>query len=191
MKRMDTAEADGLKVEGAAATDALRAAAPKPPAAPPRKRALLLAVAALAAGFGAYKAYNWFTYGRFIVATDDAFFQDPVGRMGIPGVEYFAHGFELPPRIALLDDLIDDAERKRLLGGDDLACQREAPRDLPERARVEVPQVDDVDGHAMLRISLINGDANGPVQGYAPPRRPLPPGPAPCWAPTRALCTTR
>jgi enoyl-CoA hydratase len=36
-----------------------------------------------------------------IVASDDAFFQDPVGRlMGIPGVEYFAHGFELPPRVA-------------------------------------------------------------------------------------------
>ncbi|HEY4545488.1 MAG TPA: enoyl-CoA hydratase, partial [Pedomonas sp.] len=35
-----------------------------------------------------------------IVATEDAFFQDPVNRMGIPGVEYFAHGFELPPRIA-------------------------------------------------------------------------------------------
>jgi enoyl-CoA hydratase len=35
-----------------------------------------------------------------IVATDDAFFQDPVNRMGIPGVEYFAHGFELPPRVA-------------------------------------------------------------------------------------------
>ncbi|TZG29371.1 enoyl-CoA hydratase [Sphingomonas montanisoli] len=35
-----------------------------------------------------------------IVATEDAFFQDPVGRMGIPGVEYFAHGFELPPRVA-------------------------------------------------------------------------------------------
>jgi enoyl-CoA hydratase len=35
-----------------------------------------------------------------IVATEDAFFQDPVVRMGIPGVEYFAHGFELPPRVA-------------------------------------------------------------------------------------------
>jgi enoyl-CoA hydratase len=35
-----------------------------------------------------------------IVASEDAFFQDPVGRMGIPGVEYFAHAFELPPRIA-------------------------------------------------------------------------------------------
>lgn len=36
----------------------------------------------------------------FIVASDDAFFQDPVVRMGIPGVEYFAHPFELPPRVA-------------------------------------------------------------------------------------------
>lgn len=36
----------------------------------------------------------------FIIATEDAFFQDPVIRMGIPGVEYFAHAFELPPRVA-------------------------------------------------------------------------------------------
>jgi enoyl-CoA hydratase len=36
----------------------------------------------------------------FIVASEDAFFQDPVVLMGIPGVEYFAHAFEMPPRIA-------------------------------------------------------------------------------------------
>ncbi|HTZ71690.1 MAG TPA: enoyl-CoA hydratase [Acetobacteraceae bacterium] len=35
-----------------------------------------------------------------IIAAEDAFFQDPVVRMGIPGVEYFAHAFELPPRVA-------------------------------------------------------------------------------------------
>lgn len=35
-----------------------------------------------------------------IVASEDAFFQDPVVLMGQPGVEYFAHAFELPPRIA-------------------------------------------------------------------------------------------
>ena len=35
-----------------------------------------------------------------IVASDDAFFQDPVVKMGIPGVEYFAHCYEMPPRIA-------------------------------------------------------------------------------------------
>ncbi|HKX79832.1 MAG TPA: enoyl-CoA hydratase [Novosphingobium sp.] len=36
----------------------------------------------------------------FIVASEDAFFQDPVVVMGIPGVEYWAHAFELPPRVA-------------------------------------------------------------------------------------------
>lgn len=35
-----------------------------------------------------------------IVASDDAFFADPVVRMGIPGVEYFAHPHAMPPRIA-------------------------------------------------------------------------------------------
>ncbi|WP_433345753.1 enoyl-CoA hydratase [Microtetraspora malaysiensis] len=35
-----------------------------------------------------------------IVASDDAFFADPVVRMGIPGVEYFAHPWAMPPRIA-------------------------------------------------------------------------------------------
>lgn len=35
-----------------------------------------------------------------IVASDDAFFQDPVLRMGIPGVEYFAHVHEMNPRLA-------------------------------------------------------------------------------------------
>ncbi|GAA3192528.1 MULTISPECIES: enoyl-CoA hydratase [Streptomyces] len=35
-----------------------------------------------------------------IIAADDAFFADPVVRMGIPGVEYFAHPWVMPPRIA-------------------------------------------------------------------------------------------
>jgi enoyl-CoA hydratase len=35
-----------------------------------------------------------------VVASDDAFFADPVVRMGIPGVEYFAHPWVLGPRAA-------------------------------------------------------------------------------------------
>jgi enoyl-CoA hydratase len=35
-----------------------------------------------------------------IVAADDAFFSDPVLKMGIPGVEYFAHPFAMSPRHA-------------------------------------------------------------------------------------------
>ena len=49
-----------------------------------------------------------------IVATDDAYFQDPVNRMGIPGVEYFAHAFELPPRVA----------KEFLLLGERMSAQR-------------------------------------------------------------------
>ena len=55
-----------------------------------------------------------------ILASDDAFFQDPVNPlMGIPGVEYFAHGFELPPRIAKEFILLGDrmpAERAYQFG---------------------------------------------------------------------------
>lgn len=36
----------------------------------------------------------------FIIAADDAFFADPVVRMGIPGVEYFAHPWALGTRQA-------------------------------------------------------------------------------------------
>lgn len=36
----------------------------------------------------------------FIVASQDAFFADPVVRMGIPGVEYFAHPWVMNPRAA-------------------------------------------------------------------------------------------
>jgi len=49
-----------------------------------------------------------------IVASDDAFFADPVVRMGIPGVEYFAHPFALPTRIA----------RELLFCGDRMPAQR-------------------------------------------------------------------
>jgi enoyl-CoA hydratase len=54
-----------------------------------------------------------------IIASDDAFFSDPVLRMGIPGVEYFAHPFQMRPRFAkeflFLGERID-ARRARELG---------------------------------------------------------------------------
>ena len=53
-----------------------------------------------------------------IVASDDAFFADPVVRMGIPGVEYFAHPFVMNPRKAkeflFLGDRMDAAEAHRV-----------------------------------------------------------------------------
>jgi enoyl-CoA hydratase len=44
-----------------------------------------------------------------IFAADDAFFSDPVLKMGVPGVEYFAHAFALNPRIA--KELLFTADR--------------------------------------------------------------------------------
>jgi enoyl-CoA hydratase len=37
---------------------------------------------------------------RLIIASSDAFFADPVLKMGIPGVEYFAHPYVMAPRLA-------------------------------------------------------------------------------------------
>jgi len=54
-----------------------------------------------------------------IVAADDAFFADPVLKMGIPGVEYFAHPYVMAPRLAkeflFLGEKID-ANRAHAIG---------------------------------------------------------------------------
>jgi enoyl-CoA hydratase len=49
-----------------------------------------------------------------IVASEDAFFSDPVVRMGIPGVEYFAHPWVVGPRFA----------KEMLFTGDRVPAQR-------------------------------------------------------------------
>ena len=68
-----------------------------------------------------------------IVASEDAFFQDPVSTMmGITGVEYFAHAFELPPRIAkeflLLGERMS-ADRAASFGMVNRVVARDALRD--------------------------------------------------------------
>lgn len=50
----------------------------------------------------------------FIIASEDAFFSDPVVRMGIPGVEYFAHPWVMNPRAA----------KEFLFTGDRFSAQR-------------------------------------------------------------------
>jgi enoyl-CoA hydratase len=66
-----------------------------------------------------------------IVAADDAFFADPVVRMGIPGVEYFAHPWVMGPRFAkeflFLGERVP-AERALALG----MVNRVVPRDRLE-----------------------------------------------------------
>jgi enoyl-CoA hydratase len=66
-----------------------------------------------------------------VVAADDAFFADPVVRMGVPGVEWFAHPWQYGPRFAkellFLGGRID-ATRARELG----AVNRVVPRERLE-----------------------------------------------------------
>lgn len=49
-----------------------------------------------------------------IVASEEAYFVDPVLKLGAPGVEYFAHAFEMHPRIA----------REFLFLGEKMSAQR-------------------------------------------------------------------
>lgn len=72
-----------------------------------------------------------------IVASEDAFFQDPVVRMGIPGVEYFAHAHELNPRIAKEFLFLGDrmkADRAYMMG----MVNRVVPRDELEAQTYDI-----------------------------------------------------
>jgi enoyl-CoA hydratase len=72
-----------------------------------------------------------------VVAAEDAFFADPVVRMGIPGVEYFAHPWQLGPRFAkeflFLGERVD-AARARELG----MVNRVVPRDRLDEETFDV-----------------------------------------------------
>ncbi|MDF1602227.1 enoyl-CoA hydratase [Nocardioides sp. YIM 152315] len=71
----------------------------------------------------------------FIIASEDAFFADPVVQMGIPGVEYFAHPWATNPRAAkelLFTGDRFDAHRAQSLG----MVNHVVPRDeLEQRTR--------------------------------------------------------
>jgi enoyl-CoA hydratase len=72
-----------------------------------------------------------------IIASDDAFFSDPVVRMGIPGVEYFAHVHELNPRIAKEFLFLGErmgAERAWQMG----MVNKVVPRDVLEDVTLDV-----------------------------------------------------
>jgi enoyl-CoA hydratase len=74
-----------------------------------------------------------------IIAADDAFFADPVLRMGASGVEFFAHPFKMGPRFAkeflFLGERID-AQRAHQLG----MVNRVVPRQSLETTTLEVAE---------------------------------------------------
>ncbi|MFC5697209.1 enoyl-CoA hydratase [Pseudomonas sp. GCM10022186] len=72
-----------------------------------------------------------------IIASEDAYFSDPVVRMGIPGVEYFAHVHELNPRIAKEFLFLGErmgAERAWQMG----MVNKVVPRDVLEDVTLDV-----------------------------------------------------
>ncbi|WP_436535416.1 enoyl-CoA hydratase [Actinoplanes sp. HUAS TT8] len=91
-----------------------------------------------------------------IVASDDAFFADPVLRMGIPGVEYFAHPWALGPRFA----------REILFTGDRFSARRAYEIGMVHRV---VPR-DDLDAAAMTLAGRV---AEMPPFGLALAKRAL------------------
>ena len=80
-----------------------------------------------------------------IVASEDAFFQDPVVRMAQPGVEYFAHAFELPPRVAkellFLGERMP-AQRAYQFGMVNRIFPRESLREEVAKIAIEIAQRD-------------------------------------------------
>lgn len=72
-----------------------------------------------------------------IIASDDAFFADPVVKMGIPGVEYFAHAHAMSPRLAkeflFLGEKIG-ADRALAMG----MVNRVFPRDALEKETLDL-----------------------------------------------------
>lgn len=83
-----------------------------------------------------------------IIASDDAFFQDPVLRMGVPGVEYFAHAFELPPRVA----------RELLLLGERMPAERAYTLGMVNRI---YPRAELREGVAKIAAELATRDRFG------------------------------
>jgi enoyl-CoA hydratase len=89
-----------------------------------------------------------------IVASDDAFFADPVLRMGIPGVEYFAHPWMLGPRAA----------KEMLFTGDRLGARRACELGMVNRV---VPREDLAD----TTLALAERIAAMPAFGLALAKR--------------------
>ncbi|MEU6117188.1 enoyl-CoA hydratase [Streptomyces sp. NPDC047117] len=89
-----------------------------------------------------------------IVASEDAFFADPVVRMGIPGVEYFAHPWAMPPRIA----------KEFLYTGDRMTAQRAYQIGMINRV---VPREDLADTTQQLALRI----AEMPRMGLALTKR--------------------
>ncbi len=115
-----------------------------------------------------------------IVASDDAFFADPVVRMGIPGVEYFAHPFAMAPRIAKEFLFLGErmtAERAHAVGMVNRVVPREQLR--AETLAIATPHRRDaaVRAGAGQEGRQPGGGPDGPARHDGRHLRPAPPRP--------------
>ncbi len=75
MDRQPTQAPEAVQAPQATGQGAPVQAAPAAPKATSRKKLVIMAVVAAALAFGGYEGYHWWTEGRFMVSTDDAYVQ--------------------------------------------------------------------------------------------------------------------
>ena len=135
MKRMESAPDEKLDAEGATSpAAAVRQTAPQQ--APTarrqggRKRVMLALVACVALGLGGWKGYNWYTQGRFLVGTDDAYVRTETATLAakVPGhVARVAVGDNARVKAGDLLVVIDDGDyRLAVTAAEDKALTQDA-----------------------------------------------------------------
>ena len=123
------------------------------PSATPRRRRAVIAVAALAAAFGLYEGYGYFTHGRYIYSTDDAYLKADMSIVaakvggyvaGVPAVENAI--VKAGDTLVVIDDgdykIAVDAARAKIATQDAtiarLGKQAEAQKAAIEQARAQI-----------------------------------------------------
>lgn len=134
-----------------AAPAAAAAPVPEAPAKPrSRKRRVILAILAILAVVGGYQGYGWWTTGRFMVSTDDAYVGADITILAAKASGYIA-AIEVAPNQSVeagqVIARIDDVDYKLMVqaAADKLATQRSTVGRIGrqvEAARAQIPQAE-------------------------------------------------
>jgi membrane fusion protein (multidrug efflux system) len=130
MKRIEPALDEKLAADGAAASSPPAPVAASPRPAGGRKRRVMAAALIVAAGLGAWKGYHWYTHGRFLVGTDDAYVRTETATLAARVAGHVA-------RVAVVDNarvkagdlllVIDDGDYRLAVGAaEDKAATQQA-----------------------------------------------------------------
>jgi membrane fusion protein (multidrug efflux system) len=145
-------------------------AAPKKPKS--RKKPVILAVMLAALGFGGYEGYQWWTNGRFMVSTDDAYVQADITILSAKVSGYVASVAVSNNQMVKAGDLIakiDDGDYRLALQSakDKLATEQSAivriGRQI-EAARASVAQADAQIDAAQAQAERAEGDYSRQLQ---------------------------